>query len=78
MANKTIAALAQKHGKSAAQIMIRWCLEKGFITIPKSTHADRIKENFDALSFKFDAEDLTQIAGLDKGLRTCWDPTHVA
>ena len=78
MTNKTIALIAEKHGTSVAQIMIRWCLEKGFITIPKSTNSDRIKENFGVLGFTLDEEDLMQIAGLDKGLRTCWDPTHVA
>jgi len=78
MTDKTISVIAEKHSKSVAQIMIRWCLEKGFITIPKSTHLNRIQENFDVLGFKLDAEDLKQIAQLDKGLRTCWDPTHVA
>jgi diketogulonate reductase-like aldo/keto reductase len=77
MTDKTIVMIAEKYGKSVAQIMIRWCLEKGFITIPKSTHPDRIKENFNVLSFKLDEGDLTQITGLERDLRTCWDPTHV-
>jgi diketogulonate reductase-like aldo/keto reductase len=78
MGNKKISMIAKKHGKSVAQIMIRWCLEKGFVTIPKSTQPNRIQENFDVLGFKLDEEDLAQIAGLDKDLRTCWDPTHVS
>ena len=77
MLDKTIAKIAEKHGKSVAQIMIRWCLEKGFVTIPKSTHPERIKENLDTLNFKLDEVDITQIAALDRGLRTCWDPTHI-
>ncbi len=78
MKNETIASVAKKHGKSVAQIMIRWCLEKGFITIPKSTHVDRIQENIDVLGFELDKEDMDQIAKLDRDLRTCWDPTHIA
>ncbi len=78
MDNKTIAKIAKKHGKSVAQIMIRWCLQKGFITIPKSARPERIQENFDTIGFTLDEEDMKEIAALDKGLRTCWDPTHVA
>ncbi len=78
MTDKTLASIAEKHKKSSAQIMIRWCLEKGFVTIPKSTHPERIQENFDVLGFELDAEDIKQISGLEKGLRTCWDPTHVS
>lgn len=78
MTNETLVAISKKHNRSVAQIMIRWCLEKGFITFPKSTLPDHIKENFEVLGFKLDKEDLGQIEGLDKDLRTCWDPTHIA
>lgn len=78
MTNETLAAIAKKHNRSVAQVMIRWCLDGGCITIPKSTHPDRIRENFEALNFKLDDDDLKQIKSFDKDLRTCWDPTHVA
>lgn len=78
MTNETLVEIAKKHGRSVAQIMVRWCLDNGFITFPKSTHHDRIKKNFEVLDFKLDKEDLGQIEGLDRGLRTCWDPTHIA
>lgn len=78
MTNETLVAIAKKHNKSVAQVMIRWCIDNGFVTIPKSTHPEYIKENFEVLGFKLDQDDLKKIEGLDKDLRTCWDPTHIA
>ena len=78
MTNETLVAIAEKHNKSVAQVMIRWCLDNGFITIPKSTHPEYIRENFEVFRFKLDQDDLKKIESLDKDLRTCWDPTHIA
>lgn len=78
MDNETLQATARKHNKSVAQVMIRWCLDMGFITIPKSSHPDRIRENFEVLDFTLDDDDLEALNTLDKNLRTCWDPTNVA
>jgi 2,5-diketo-D-gluconate reductase A len=63
--DKTIAAIAKKHGVSPAQVMIRWHLDEGLIVIPKSTHAERIRENIDVFTFDLDDEDRAKIAGLD-------------
>ena len=76
--NPTLIELAKKYNKSAAQLMIRWCIEKGLVTIPKSIHADYIKENFEVFDFNLDEQDLKQMENFDKNLITCWDPTHVA
>jgi len=65
--DRTIAAIAKKHGKSVAQTIIRWHLQQGLIVIPKSTHADRLQANFDVFDFELDADDMKQFAGLDKG-----------
>jgi len=78
MKNPILDNIAKRYNKSVAQIMIRWCLDKGFVTLPKSAHANYIKDNFNVYDFKLDQEDLTKIQKLDKDLRTCWDPTHVA
>lgn len=78
MNNVAIQNIAKKHGKSYAQIMIRWCVEQGFVVLPKSVHEHRIKENIDVYDFKLDSEDKKELANLDSNLRTCWDPTHIA
>lgn len=61
----TISGIARKHGKSAAQTMIRWHLQEGLIVIPKSAHQDRIAANFDVFDFELDAEDIETIRGMD-------------
>lgn len=61
----TIAGIARKHGKSAAQTIIRWHLQQGLIVIPKSIRQDRIAANFDVFDFELDAHDLETIAGMD-------------
>jgi diketogulonate reductase-like aldo/keto reductase len=69
--------LAKKHGKSTAQIMLRWCVEIGTVPLPKSIHPERIRENIEIFDFTLDAEDMAKLKTLDRGLRTCWDPTDV-
>jgi 2,5-diketo-D-gluconate reductase A len=65
LSDPTIAGIAKKHGKSAAQTMIRWHLQEGLIVIPKSIHQDRIAANFDVFDFELDAQDLAAIRGMD-------------
>ncbi len=74
----TIAEIAKKHSKSYSQIMIRWCLDRGFVVFPKSSHESHIKENIDVFDFELDETDMAKLKKLDEGLRTCWDPTNVA
>jgi 2,5-diketo-D-gluconate reductase A len=62
----TLEALARKHDKTAAQIVVRWHLDRGYIVIPKSVTASRIRENFDVFDFSLDTDDLEKIAGLDR------------
>ena len=72
--NAEVVAIANKHGKSPAQIIIRWHLELGNLVIPKTATESRLKENISVFDFSLDAEDMTKIASLDFGLRTGPDP----
>ena len=68
--------LAEKYGKSTAQILIRWSLQKDFIVLPKSVHQDRIIENAAVYDFNLSAEDIEILDGLNENLSTGWDPTN--
>jgi diketogulonate reductase-like aldo/keto reductase len=72
-----ITEIAQKHGKTYAQIMIRWCIEQGLVVIPKSVTPSRIQENAEVFDFNLTPEDLQAITDCDRDLRTCWSPVHV-
>ncbi|MFI9051605.1 aldo/keto reductase [Streptomyces sp. NPDC053427] len=69
-----IAALAEKHGKTPAQVVLRWHLQLGNIAIPKSVTPSRIRENIDVLGFELDDADMGTLAGLDAGNRLGPDP----
>ena len=67
--DEVVGKIAQKHRKSVAQVLIRWHLQQGLIVIPKSTHKERIVENFDVFDFELDADDMDQILRLDRGAK---------
>ena len=71
---KIIHKLAEKYGKTPAQIVIRWHLDKGLVVIPKSVTPSRIAENFDVWDFRLDKDELTDLTALDKGKRLGPDP----
>ncbi|HUY85008.1 MAG TPA: aldo/keto reductase [Candidatus Dormibacteraeota bacterium] len=77
MDNKTIADIANKHGKTYAQIMLRWCVQQDLVVLPKSVTPSRIKENIGIFDFRLDTEDMKTIAEQDQDLRTAWSPVHV-
>lgn len=64
--NPVLASIGQKYGKTSAQVMLRWHLQRGVVVIPKSTHKERMQENFDVFDFALNQEDMTAIAALDK------------
>ena len=66
--------LAAAHGKTPAQIMLRWHLQQGRSAIPKSTNPGRIAENFDVFDFELSADELSRIDALDRGVRNGPDP----
>ncbi len=79
LADPTLEKLAKKHGKSVAQVIIRWHLQEGLVVIPKSIHQERIAGNFDVFDFELDGEDMQTIRGLDStDGRTGPDPATAA
>ncbi|QEV55617.1 aldo/keto reductase [Streptomyces platensis] len=70
----TLVKLAAKHGKSPAQVVLRWHVQLGNVAIPKSVTPSRIAENIDIFDFELDDADLTALAGLDTGTRLGPDP----
>lgn len=68
--------LAEKYGKSIAQVALRWNLQKGVITIPKSVKKERIESNADLFDFEITEEDMQAIDGLDQSQRVGPDPDH--
>ncbi len=77
LADPVLTELADKHGRTPAQVVLRWHLQLGTIVIPKSVTPERIKENIDVTGFELDDEDLAAIAGLERDGRTGAHPDTV-
>jgi len=69
-----IATIAERTGKSPAQVVLRWHIERGDIVFPKSVTPARIRENIDIFDFELSAQDMAAISALNKALRTGPDP----
>jgi len=69
-----LGGIASAHGKTAAQVMLRWHLQEGRSAIPKSVRAERIAENFDVFDFELTGDELAAIDALDTGVRAGPDP----
>jgi 2,5-diketo-D-gluconate reductase A len=69
-----VTAIAEKHGKTPAQVVLRWQIENGVVAIPKSVKPHRIKENFDVFDFELTADEVAAIDALDTGVRAGPDP----
>ncbi|MEU5221591.1 aldo/keto reductase [Streptomyces toyocaensis] len=71
-----IVAIARKHGRTPAQVVLRWHLQLGNVVIPKSVTPSRIQENIDVFGFSLDAEDLAAISALNEDRRIGPDPAE--
>lgn len=74
LSDSVIVGLAEAHGKSPAQVMLRWHLQQGRSAIPKSTNPARIAENFDVFDFELSDDELASIDALDTGTRRGPEP----
>ena len=78
--NEVLAGIGAKYGKTAAQVALRWLTQRGIVAIPKSTHKERMVQNFDILDFTLSDDDMAQIASLnqqDAGFINFGDPQFV-
>lgn len=69
-------AIGEKYGKSSAQVIIRWDLQNGIVTIPKSSNPERIKQNGNVFDFELTNDEMAKIDALNKNERTGADPDH--
>ena len=68
--------IGEKYGKTPAQVMLRWHIQRGIVVIPKSTHIERMEENFNVFDFELTAEDMEVIAALDKNQSSFFSHTN--
>lgn len=71
--NETLAHIGAIHGKSVAQVALRWLIQRGVIIIPKSTHIERMRQNLDIFDFELTDDEMQQIAKLDTGKSLFFD-----
>ena len=78
--SELLAGIGQKYGKSAAQVALRWLTQRGIVTIPKSSHKERMAQNLNIFDFKLTSEEMAQIATMnqhDTGTVNFQDPQFV-
>lgn len=71
--NSLLSQIGAKYGKTVAQVALRWLIQRGVIIIPKSTHIERMQQNFDIFDFQLSPEDMASIATLDAGKSLFFD-----
>lgn len=72
LSSPVISKIAKEHGKTPAQVILRWELQQDFIVIPKSVHEERMRENRDINDFELDADEMEAIAMLDEEKHSIW------
>ncbi|KAJ3029261.1 UNVERIFIED_CONTAM: hypothetical protein HDU68_012672 [Siphonaria sp. JEL0065] len=75
LSHPVVIAVAQRVNKTAAQVLIKWGVQKGYVSLPKSVHETRLKENLDVFEWTLSEDDLAQLDALEEYLVTGWDPT---
>jgi len=78
LGHPTLVAVAAAAGRSPAQVLIRWALQRGFVVLPRSTNRAHLAENAAVFDFGLDDAQMAALDGLDEGLTTDWDPATEA
>ena len=71
--NAVLSGIGEKYGKSAAQVILRWLIQRGIVVIPKSVKIERMRQNFDIFDFTLAPDDMSAIAALDTGKTLFFD-----
>lgn len=71
--NELLSAIGSKHGKSIAQVVLRWLTQRGVVVIPKTVSKERMVQNFNVFDFELSSEEMAAIATLDKGVSSFFD-----
>jgi 2,5-diketo-D-gluconate reductase A len=69
----TLTAIAEAHGKSVAQVTLRWLIQRGIVTIPKSVRRERMEQNLDVFDFTLTDDEMARIAPMDTGASLFFD-----
>jgi methylglyoxal/glyoxal reductase len=75
--DRRITEIAKAHGKTPAQVVLRWALQHGVVVIPKSTHLERLRENASVFDFSLSSAQMEILDRIDENLHTSWNPTSV-
>jgi len=78
LANPKLAEIAERYGKSTAQILIRWSLQTGLVVIPKASSPVHLRENADVFNFEISADDMQILNSFNEDLHICWNPEKEA
>jgi 2,5-diketo-D-gluconate reductase A len=71
--NATLSGIGEAHGKSVAQVVLRWLVQRGVVVIPKSVRPERMAENLDVFDFELIDEEMSRIAAMDTGVSVAFD-----
>lgn len=74
LTHPTLTQIAERYGKTTAQVLIRWCLQHNVVVIPKSVQKDRIQANARVFDFELSQDDMATLNGLNENLHLCWNP----
>ena len=76
MDEKRLVAISEEIGKTPAQVLIRWAMQRGLVVLPKSVNENRIIENFEVFDFELSESLMGRLDNLDEAFVTCWDPNN--